>query len=118
MVERTAFTQLRYSAAWLGATTAALLLVFVVPIVAALTGEAAERLLGLAALAAMMLAYWPTVRFYGLPAAWVVTLPAAGALFLAMTWSSAIGYWRGVRARWKGRDYAVADAGAGSADAE
>jgi hypothetical protein len=33
------------------------------------------------------------------------TLPVAAALFLAMTWSSAIGYWRGTRARWKARDY-------------
>ena len=52
-------------------------------------------------------AYLPTVRFYGLPAAWALTLPAAAALFLAMTWASALRYWRGTRATWKNRSYEV-----------
>ncbi len=47
----------------------------------------------------------PSSRFYRLPAAWALTLPVAAALFLAMTWSSALGYWRGTRASWKARDY-------------
>ena len=54
--------------------------------------------------------YWPVVSFYRLPAAWALTLPVAAALFLAMTWSSAIGYWRGTRASWKARDYGRAQA--------
>jgi len=61
----------------------------------------------LLALGAMGAAYLPTVRFYGLPGAWVLTLPFAAVLFLAMTVSSALNYRRGLRARWKGRDYAV-----------
>jgi hypothetical protein len=40
---------------------------------------------------------------------WVFTLPIAGVLFLAMTWSSALNYWRGVRAEWKNRAYAVSN---------
>jgi hypothetical protein len=46
------------------------------------------------------------VRFYRLAIPWAVTLPVAGALFLAMTWTSAVTYWRGTRARWKTREYA------------
>ena len=58
---------------------------------------------------AMAAAYWPTVRFYRLPAAWALGLPAAAALFLAMTWASAFGYWRGTRATWKNRAYGSTD---------
>jgi hypothetical protein len=46
------------------------------------------------------------VVFYRLPVGWALTLPVAGALFLAMTWTSALGYWRGTRASWKARNYA------------
>jgi len=45
-----------------------------------------------AAWLAIAAAYWPVVSFYRLPSAWAAALPLAGALFLAMTWSSAIGY--------------------------
>lgn len=109
MVSRTAFTQLRYSVSLLAATTAAMLLVFVVPIVALFSGSAPAAAAGVAALAAMAGAYFPTARFYGLPAAWTLTLPAAAVLFLGMTWDSALGYWRGVRAHWKNRAYSTAE---------
>jgi hypothetical protein len=61
------------------------------------------------ALAAMAAAYLPTVRFYGLASAWALTLPLAGLFFLAMTITSALNYWRGIRAQWKRRSYAVSD---------
>jgi hypothetical protein len=111
MVSRSAFTQLRYSALLLLATTAAMLVFFVAPVVALLAAPlaasvpAAAGLLGLAALAAASLAYRPIVRFYRLPAPWALTLAAAAVLFLAMTWDSALRYWRGTRATWKNRDY-------------
>ena len=110
MVSRSAYTQLRYSPALLAATTVAMLVFFAAPLaapVAALAGAAppAAGWLGLAALAAAGLAYVPIVRFYGLPALWAATLPAAAALFLAMTWDSALRYWRGTRATWKNRAY-------------
>ena len=44
-------------------------------------------------------------KFYNLPTFWLLTLPFASALFLAMTWTSAIRYWRGERTRWKERSY-------------
>jgi len=109
MVSRSAFTQLRYSWLLLLLTTALLLVVLLSPLVAVSVAPFAGAwgLVALGALAwlAMSAAYWPVVSFYRLPAAWALSLPVAAALFLAMTWSSAFGYWRGTRARWKNRSY-------------
>jgi len=109
MVSRSAFTQLRYSTGWLLVATALMAVTLLVPVVGiVVAGLAAEPRLALTAGAAWLAiaaAYWPVVSFYRLPVAWALTLPVAAALFLAMTWSSAIGYWRGTRASWKARDY-------------
>lgn len=123
MVSRTAFTQLRYSSSLLVVVAALMLAVFVAPVVAVVAAlvvllggspvagdgiaMAPGAIAAIAAIAAMAAAYWPTVRFYGLPRLWTLTLPAAGILFLAMTLESAMNYWRGTRAEWKGRTYAV-----------
>jgi hopene-associated glycosyltransferase HpnB len=108
MVSRTAFTQLNYSVALLLVVALAMLTIFLGPLVAPILeprlGVLAASALAIAAMAA---AYLPTVRFYDLPWGWSLTLPVAGVLFLAMTLSSALNYWRGVRARWKSRAYAV-----------
>jgi hypothetical protein len=109
MVSRSAFTQLRYSTALLLLASVLMSVTLLLPvagIVAAIVaGDAQLALTAAAAWLATSAAYWPVVSFYGLRPAWALTLPAAAALFLAMTWSSAIGYWRGTRATWKARDY-------------
>jgi hopene-associated glycosyltransferase HpnB len=109
MVARSAFTQLRYSVWWLLFATALMIVALVVPVAGVVAGTAAAdwrlALTAGAAWLAITAAYWPIVWFYRLPPMWAATLPVAAALFLAMTWSSAIGYWRGTRARWKARDY-------------
>jgi hopene-associated glycosyltransferase HpnB len=115
MVARSAFTQLRYSTWRLLAATGLMVVTLIAPVagvvVAAAVGDLRLGLTAGAAWLALAAAYWPVVAFYGLRAAWAAALPAAAALFLAMTWSSAIGYWRGTRARWKSRDYgSVSDA--------
>lgn len=104
MVARTAFTQLRYSFLLLGACTASMVLFFLVPIAGLLAGPAA-RAAAVSALALMSLSYWPTIRYYRLHPALTVTLPVAGCLYLAMTWTSALRYLRGERSRWKARVY-------------
>ena len=110
MVSRTAFTQLQYSALLLLAVVAIMLTIFVGPIVAPFLDTSSAVLIASAlALAAMATAYSPTVHFYGLPWGWTLTLPLAGVLFLAMTVTSALNYWRGIRAQWKSRSYAVSD---------
>jgi hopene-associated glycosyltransferase HpnB len=107
MVSRTAFTQLKYSVCFLIATTLVMLAVFWAPPAALLVGPTTAAVFGAAAMSFMMLAYWPTLRFYALPLPWLATLPLAAALYLAMTWTSAINYWSGTRARWKDREYDV-----------
>jgi hopene-associated glycosyltransferase HpnB len=108
MVTRTAFTQLDYSVGWLGLVVVLMLAVFAAPVFAlVLAGSVWGRLAGAAALTVMAVAFWPTVRLYRLPSWWVLTLPVAAMLFLEMTLASAINYWRGVKAQWKGRIYAA-----------
>jgi hopene-associated glycosyltransferase HpnB len=109
MITRSAFTQLRYSSALLLLATLLMILTLLAPVAGLLAAVALAEprlaALALGAWLAMSAAYWPVIRFYGLPALRAVTLPLAGALFLAMTWSSALDYWRGTSARWKDREY-------------
>jgi hypothetical protein len=109
MVARSAFTQLRYSTARLLAATALMTVTLLAPPFGLAAGLAAAEprvaLMAGAAWLAIAAAYWPVVSFYRLPLAWTATLPVAAALFLAMTLSSALSFWRGTRARWKARDY-------------
>jgi hopene-associated glycosyltransferase HpnB len=109
MVTRSAFTQLRYSTLLLLLATLLMILTLLAPVAGLVTavalGDARLASLALGAWLAMSVAYSPVIRFYRLPALRAVTLPLAGALFLAMTWSSASDYWRGTSARWKDREY-------------
>jgi hopene-associated glycosyltransferase HpnB len=111
MVARSAFTQLRYSTLLLLLATALMVVTLLAPVagvaLGAVAGEPLLVLLAGAAWLALGAAYLPVVAFYRLPALWALTLPLAAALFLAMTWSSAVHYWRGRRATWKTRDYGV-----------
>jgi hopene-associated glycosyltransferase HpnB len=105
MVARTAFTQLHYSLALLLLCTLLLGVSFVVPLAGLLSDAASTNAISLLALFAMALTFLPTVRYYDLSFLWVLTLPVAACLFLAMTWTSAIRYWFGERSRWKDRSY-------------
>jgi len=106
MVARTAFTQLHYSVAWLLLCTLLMVIGYLAPVVALLAGDTHTQLLGTLALVLISWSFLPTIRFYNLPLGWVVTLPLAAGLFLAMTWTSAYRYFRGERSRWKNRSYA------------
>lgn len=105
MVARTAYTQLRCSVAWLALCTLAMGMAFWAPVASLASTDAAVKWASAGALAAMAAAYMPTLRFYGRSRAWALAMPAIGTLFLAMTWNSAIRFWRGERTRWKGRVY-------------
>ena len=105
MVARSAFTQLRHSSLLLLAATAAILAAYCLPLLALCVGSRIAVVLSLTALAAMMLSYLPTLRFYRLSPAWALALPLIAALYLAMTWSSAYHWWVGRGSAWKGRMY-------------
>ena len=105
MVARTAFAQLHYSVGLLVLCTLVMLLVYQVPVAMVASSNILIRYLALASLTIMFLTYVPILRFYDRSSAWALGLPLIAALFLAMTWTSAIRYWRGERTRWKGRVY-------------
>jgi hopene-associated glycosyltransferase HpnB len=110
MVSRTAFTQLRYSVGRLLLCTLAIVLLFAVPVAALALRDSLVRVFAAVALLAMTATYAPTLVFYGRSRLWAPALPAAALLFLAMTWTSAIRFFRGERSRWKGRVYGRAPA--------
>jgi len=108
MVARTAFAQLKYSWLMLAGTTLGLSILFVAPIIGIyvfITANGTCTLMppSLIALLAMAVTYLPTLHFYRLGVWRAFTLPFCGALYLAMTVSSAINHatgkssWRGVR---------------------
>lgn len=105
MVARSAFTQLGYSTAVLLVVTALFLLAYGAPLM--LLGAPHVWPLAWLALMAMMLGYLPMLRYYRMPLWWALLLPLGAGLYLGMTWSSALRYWRGVRSQWKGRVYGV-----------
>jgi hopene-associated glycosyltransferase HpnB len=105
MVARSAFAQLRYSVGLLVLCTLLMVLVYAVPMITVASSNILIRCLSLGSLAIMFLTYIPILRFYHRSWAWTLGLPFIAALFLAMTWTSAIRYWRGEHTRWKGRVY-------------
>jgi hopene-associated glycosyltransferase HpnB len=103
MVARSAFAQLRFSTMLLVVCVALLVLAFWVPLAGLFVPG--TRAAAAVALVAMMASYVPVLRFYGRSPLWALTLPVAGTLYLLMTVSSAVRAWRGVKSRWKGRNY-------------
>lgn len=106
MVARSAYTQLRYSVVLLLAVTAIFAFAYWLPLAALLFAPGVARGLGFAALLAMLVGYLPTLHYYRVSPYFALLLPLTGSLYLAMTWGSALRYWRGVRSMWKGRSYA------------
>ncbi|MCO6415327.1 glycosyltransferase [Siccirubricoccus sp. KC 17139] len=102
MVARTAYAQLRYSPLLLAGMLLALALVFLAPPLLALFADGAAALLGAAAWAAMVLAYAPTLRRFGLSATRGLALPGIAAAYMAFTLDSALAEWRGQGGMWKG----------------
>ncbi|MEM1045053.1 MAG: glycosyltransferase [Pseudomonadota bacterium] len=109
MVERTAFTQLRHSTLLLAGCLAGMALTYLAGPVALVWGllSASPVTAGAGAIAWLLsaLAYWPTLRLYGQPISWALTLPAAASMYSMMTLSSALKHWRGKGGHWKGRTY-------------
>jgi hopene-associated glycosyltransferase HpnB len=104
-VARTAFTQLRYSIWWLLLCTTLMILAFVAPPLGLFTMSPWAKGAAVIAFLGMMVSYLPILRFYRLPPYLALMLPIVGVLYLAMTWDSALRYWRGERSHWKGRAY-------------
>jgi hypothetical protein len=103
MVSRTAFTQLRYSTAMLVGTCAGMVFLYVMPVLAALTG----CVYGVLAWVLLSAIFIPMVRFYGQPVALAATLPLVVLFYLTATIESAVRFWLGRGGAWKGRNQAA-----------
>ncbi|MDV6340518.1 glycosyltransferase [Nitrosomonas sp. Is24] len=105
MVARTAFTQLKYSLNLLIVCTVLMTSMFWAAPFAFLLSSVEAYTVSALAWMAMLFTYAPTLTYYHRSPLWGLALPAIGTLYLAMTWTSALRYWRGERARWKDRHY-------------
>ncbi|MEU4738235.1 MULTISPECIES: glycosyltransferase [Streptomyces] len=120
MVARSAYAQLRHSAALLALTVAGLALVYLAPpvcLAAGLAGAggassaggggaaAVAAWAGGAAWALMAGTYAPMLRYYRQPLWQAALLPLTAGLYLLMTVDSAVRHHRGRGAAWKGRTY-------------
>jgi hopene-associated glycosyltransferase HpnB len=108
MIARTAFTQLRYSPLLLLGTLAAMFLTYLAPaaILFAFAHQPAAQILGACTWLLMSRLYLPTIRFYRLSPAWAVTLPLTALFYSYATFLSAVRYYLGRGAQWKGRSQA------------
>lgn len=105
MVARTAYTQLYYSLWLLIGCTLTMLLMFWAPLAGLVYFEGTAQIISFISLVMMMVTYLPTLKFYSFSPAWSIAMPVIAGLYLLMTWTSALRYWRGERSRWKGRVY-------------
>ncbi len=105
MISRTAFTQLRHSAPLLALTLLGLALVWLVPAGEMSFGHGWGFTLGLAAFALGAISYLPTLARYGRSRLWAFALPLIALFYMSATLGSAVNYWRGRGAEWKGRAY-------------
>ncbi|MFF1280521.1 glycosyltransferase [Streptomyces sp. NPDC058299] len=114
MVARSAYAQLRHHPLLLLGTVAGLVLVYLVPPAAVVTGMAggstATAATGGLAWAVMAGTYVPMLRYYRQPLWLAPLLPFTALLYLLMTVDSAVRHYRGRGAAWKGRTYARPDA--------
>jgi hopene-associated glycosyltransferase HpnB len=103
LIARTAFTQLRYSFLLLIATLAGLFVTYLLAWICFFTLDDPGWLLASTAISIMTATYGATVRFYGLPWLWALTLPFAAIFYAYATFLSALRYWFGRGGQWKGR---------------
>jgi hopene-associated glycosyltransferase HpnB len=105
MVARTAYSQLHYSMGLLWACTSIMLLMYWLPLYGLFNSQWLVQIFSISSYIIMVFAYLPTLRFYSLSPFLSLLMPMIAGLFLLMTWTSAIRFWKGERSRWKGRIY-------------
>ena len=107
MVSRSAYAQLNYSPLMLAGTVLGMLILYVLPPLAALTSFGFAGLAGFLAWAAMAVSFQPMLRFYGVSPLWGIALPVIGLVYTGFTIDSALQFWRGRGGMWKGRAQAM-----------
>ncbi|MCK6452338.1 MAG: glycosyltransferase [Alphaproteobacteria bacterium] len=111
MVARSAYDQLHYSPLYLAGTVIGMAVIYLAPPAIALAtpwhGSVAAGLMAALAWLLMAWSYRPTLALYRRPSP-AGLLPLAGLLYNLMTLDSALAYYRGRGAFWKGRAQAPA----------
>ena len=107
MIARTAFTQLHYSTLQLLGTLVGLALTFVAPVALTFAPQTKIWLPALLAWCLMTASFLPTITFYRLSPLWAPFLPLSALFYSYATILSAVRYWRGRGAQWKGRSQAI-----------
>ena len=100
---KASFAQLNHSTVLLAGTTLGMLLVYVIPVLLPLSGDATAAVLGVAAWLLGAALFLPSVRGYRAPRWTAFCLPAIALFYLAATLESAVLYWTGRGGQWKGR---------------
>ena len=106
MVRRTAYTQLNHSPLLLAGTVIGMSVLFIAPVMLALTGEPFAGETGLASWFVMCALYAPMMHFYNLPLIRTLTLPVAALIYIGASIDSARRYWQRKGGQWKGRNQA------------
>jgi hopene-associated glycosyltransferase HpnB len=109
MVARTAFTQLNYSPLLLVGTVIGMILIYLIPPIALISGlllgDNSIAITGILTWLLMAVAYFPTIKLYQLSPFWSLSLPGIAFLYTLMTVDSALRHWQGKGGAWKGRVY-------------
>ncbi|NKB20694.1 MAG: glycosyltransferase [Alphaproteobacteria bacterium] len=111
MVARTAFVQLKRSNLLVVLSTIGMMFLYLGPPIVLVLGllhtDLPAIVFGAAAWSVMAVSIVPTIKLYGMNAAFSVFLPISAALYTAMTISSAWRDHRGKGGAWKGRNYSA-----------
>ena len=106
-IPRNLILTLQHSPLLLLGTLVGMLLTYMVPPAAAITGATLGlpvlSIIGLVAWAIMAFTLIPTLRFYDQPWWLAPLLPLSALLYSGMTFDSAAQHWRGQGGSWKGR---------------
>jgi hopene-associated glycosyltransferase HpnB len=108
VIARTAFTQLNYSPLRLVGTLAGLGFTFLLPVVMTFSPDPYVRPCALAGWMLMSVSLVPTLVYYEVSALFAPLLPVAALFYAYATGVSAVRYWFGHGAEWKGRSQASA----------
>lgn len=102
MIARSAFAELDHSVWLLAGAVAGMAIVFLAPPLLLLANPPAAWF-GAIAWALMSVAYAPALVHYRRSLLWAPALPLAAPFYVWATIRSALNYWRGAGAEWKGR---------------
>lgn len=107
MIARSAFAQLHYSLPLAILSIAGLVLIFLAPVVLAISSHGITAALACATLIFMLALYQPILRFYRLSPLWAIGLPLVMLFYVGCIILSVVQHFGGRGGTWKGRTQAL-----------